>query len=315
MPWHRVVRADGRPAAGHEREALARLRAEGVPLRGERVDLGRARWEGLSDPGADMGAPRARSGPRDRTRARWWMTTTAPAAARPRRTGLPDVVLDRRPPSSAARAAARPRPVPRRGARQRPAAGARRPGHRQDHHAGRGDGRPAGGTGADPGGPSRRRSCAADAVLGLTFGRRAAAEWRDRVVARTGGGPAPAVLTFHAFAYALVRSSPAGDDPLRPLRLLSAPEQEARLRELLGHAVADGTGAVARRPRRRDGHPRAGDRGAGRRGPGALAGPGPRRPGGGRTVGGAAGLGVRRQVRWPSTSTSSTPRASPTTPS
>jgi hypothetical protein len=41
-----VVRADGRPATGHEPEALARLRAEGTPLRpaGDRVDLGRCRF-------------------------------------------------------------------------------------------------------------------------------------------------------------------------------------------------------------------------------------------------------------------------------
>jgi len=41
LPWHRVVRADGRPAKG--REQLERLRREGVPLRGDRVDLARAR--------------------------------------------------------------------------------------------------------------------------------------------------------------------------------------------------------------------------------------------------------------------------------
>ncbi len=44
VPWWRVVRADGRPARGLEDEALARLRAEGTPLRGDRVDLGRARF-------------------------------------------------------------------------------------------------------------------------------------------------------------------------------------------------------------------------------------------------------------------------------
>ena len=43
VPWWRVVRADGRPARGLEEEALARLRAEGAPLRGDRVDLARAR--------------------------------------------------------------------------------------------------------------------------------------------------------------------------------------------------------------------------------------------------------------------------------
>ena len=32
VPWWRVVRADGRPPAGHEVEALAHYRAEGTPL-------------------------------------------------------------------------------------------------------------------------------------------------------------------------------------------------------------------------------------------------------------------------------------------
>ena len=44
VAWHRVVRADGRPAAGHEDEALRRLVAEGTPLRGVKVDMARARW-------------------------------------------------------------------------------------------------------------------------------------------------------------------------------------------------------------------------------------------------------------------------------
>lgn len=52
VPWHRVVRADGSPAAGHEAEALRRHRAEGTPLRGLRVDMARARWmPPVSDPG------------------------------------------------------------------------------------------------------------------------------------------------------------------------------------------------------------------------------------------------------------------------
>ena len=41
VPWHRVVRADGTVAKG--RAQLERLRKEGVPMRGERVDLRRAR--------------------------------------------------------------------------------------------------------------------------------------------------------------------------------------------------------------------------------------------------------------------------------
>ena len=49
VPWWRVVRADGRPAPHKAGPALELLRAEGVPLRGDRVDMPRARWEG---PGA-----------------------------------------------------------------------------------------------------------------------------------------------------------------------------------------------------------------------------------------------------------------------
>jgi alkylated DNA nucleotide flippase Atl1 len=43
VPWWRVVRADGRPVSGHEESALKRLRAENVPLHGDRVDMPRAR--------------------------------------------------------------------------------------------------------------------------------------------------------------------------------------------------------------------------------------------------------------------------------
>jgi len=48
VPWWRVLRKDGSPAPGHEREAMTRLRAEGTPLRadGARVDMTRARWDG-----------------------------------------------------------------------------------------------------------------------------------------------------------------------------------------------------------------------------------------------------------------------------
>lgn len=42
LPWHRVVRADGSVPKGEAQ--LERLRREGVPLRGNRVDLDRARW-------------------------------------------------------------------------------------------------------------------------------------------------------------------------------------------------------------------------------------------------------------------------------
>lgn len=42
LPWWRVVRADGSVAKGERQLAL--LRAEEVPLRGDRVDLAEARF-------------------------------------------------------------------------------------------------------------------------------------------------------------------------------------------------------------------------------------------------------------------------------
>lgn len=51
VPWHRVVAANGRVVPGHEAEALRRLRAEGTPLRGERVDMRVAAWHpGMAAP-------------------------------------------------------------------------------------------------------------------------------------------------------------------------------------------------------------------------------------------------------------------------
>ncbi|GIJ44620.1 hypothetical protein Val02_15060 [Virgisporangium aliadipatigenens] len=44
VPWHRVVAANGRVVPGHEEEALQRLRSEGTPLRGDRVDVHLAEW-------------------------------------------------------------------------------------------------------------------------------------------------------------------------------------------------------------------------------------------------------------------------------
>jgi alkylated DNA nucleotide flippase Atl1 len=41
VPWHRVVRADGSLAIGRRQRQL--LRREGVPFRGDRVDLAQAR--------------------------------------------------------------------------------------------------------------------------------------------------------------------------------------------------------------------------------------------------------------------------------
>lgn len=48
VPWWRVVRADGRPPAGHEVRALPHYAAEATPMRptSNRVDMRRARWDG-----------------------------------------------------------------------------------------------------------------------------------------------------------------------------------------------------------------------------------------------------------------------------
>jgi alkylated DNA nucleotide flippase Atl1 len=44
VPWYRVVRADGTAAEPVRVEQLALLAAEGVPVRGGRVDLGAVLW-------------------------------------------------------------------------------------------------------------------------------------------------------------------------------------------------------------------------------------------------------------------------------
>ena len=41
LPWHRVVRSDGSLSMGHKQREL--LVAEGIPMRGDRVDLRHAR--------------------------------------------------------------------------------------------------------------------------------------------------------------------------------------------------------------------------------------------------------------------------------
>lgn len=46
VPWQRVVLSTGEPAPSSPAEALRLLRAEGVPMRGDRVDMHAARWDG-----------------------------------------------------------------------------------------------------------------------------------------------------------------------------------------------------------------------------------------------------------------------------
>lgn len=69
-------------------------------------------------------------------------------------------------------------------------------------------------------------------VLVLTFSRRAAVELRDRMAARMDGS-APQATTFHSYCYALVRAHQDAELFAEPLRLLSGPEQDLYIRELL----------------------------------------------------------------------------------
>ncbi|GAA3831125.1 ATP-dependent DNA helicase [Streptomyces coacervatus] len=70
-------------------------------------------------------------------------------------------------------------------------------------------------------------------ILVLTFSRKAAVELRDRMALRIGAPRAPQATTFHSFCYALVRAHQDNDLFVEPLRLLSGPEQDVTVRELL----------------------------------------------------------------------------------
>ena len=73
-----------------------------------------------------------------------------------------------------------------------------------------------------------------DRILALTFSRKAAEQLRDRVTARVGRTMSASIgSTFHSFAYGLIRRYAPAELYVGPLRLLSAPEQDVVLRELL----------------------------------------------------------------------------------
>ncbi|MFJ4690175.1 ATP-dependent helicase [Streptomyces sp. NPDC088766] len=74
-------------------------------------------------------------------------------------------------------------------------------------------------------------------ILVLTFSRKAAVELRDRMALRMGAARAPRATTFHSYCYALVRAEQDSDLFAEPLRLLSGPEQDVAVRELLAGQI------------------------------------------------------------------------------
>ncbi|MFG2644419.1 ATP-dependent helicase [Streptomyces sp. NPDC048370] len=83
-------------------------------------------------------------------------------------------------------------------------------------------------------------------LLVLTFSRKAAVELRDRMAVRLGGVRPPQATTFHSYCYALIRAHQDAELFAEPLRLLSGPEQDLAVRELLAGQIDLAKAGLAR---------------------------------------------------------------------
>ena len=203
VPWWRVVHADGSLLAGHEREALSNYRAEGTPLRPatdgapSRVDM--RRLAGTATPAGrpGTGGSAAMLG----CICRWPLLEFF-------RHGNSTRLLT-------GWSAGRCRPPGRRGWTRPSARWSATPAGRCWYWPARAPARPRRSSRRWPSG-SPRRGTDPGRVLVLTFSRKAAQELRERITMRLGRTTRePLALTFHSYAYALVRREfvLAGDEP------------------------------------------------------------------------------------------------------
>lgn len=88
----------------------------------------------------------------------------------------------------------------------------------------------------------RTRREGAQAVWGVTVGRRAATDLRSQVAQILGSGALPTITTIHALAFSLVATfGPRVDEELAGVRVLSGAEEDLRVRELISGSIAEST--------------------------------------------------------------------------
>lgn len=234
VPWHRVVSARGTLPESLLVRAQERWRAEATPLlgQGDRVDLRLARWEPTPDELSALAASDVRGIHDDEPMQHTPQTDRIPPPAA-RRDALPHLTLVAGPVAQA-------RPLDPDPAQAEVIARVRQAGHGPLLVlAGPGTGKTA--TLVEAVAQRLEAGTRPERVLILTFSRKAAAELRERIAARVGADAIGATAwTFHSYCYALVgeQGDPASADGApRPVRLLSGPEQDVMVRDLLlGHA-------------------------------------------------------------------------------